>query len=335
VPPAIPAMLLAIAAGAAVGTGIRFIYQWRRLRPALDPFTAGHVFGLPLTSGFVTGAVAGWCGADSWLLAAMLPLATLAVICTVTLALRWQRLLSIILNLPAFAIMGMLGGLMSAHAVRTNPGTVVLVGAILSALPVAASLIESRHPARRRTRWVRTSTVVSSEAGAIWERIVRVAPIESKEWGAYRLFALLGFPAPQRAELNLDGLGGLRLGIFSNRVLFEEPVAVWEPGRRVAFDVHVNAEAIGELPFDEFTRIGGAYLDLHRAQYVLEPLGSGRVRLHLMSLHSVTTRLNGYAGWWAEVILAAFQRNILALIRARCEAIKTASDSQVPCAAGR
>jgi hypothetical protein len=102
-------------------------------------------------------------------------------------------------------------------------------------------------------------------------------------------------------------------------VLFEEPVVARELGRRVAFDVHVNQEAVAELPFDQFTRIGGEFFDLHRAEYVLEPLDCGRVRLQLNSMQILRTRLNGYAGWSGRLILAAFQRNILAVVKTRCE----------------
>ena len=322
-----PDLLTGLAAGAACGVAVRSLFEIRRWRAVLDPFTAGHVFALPFAMGVLTGLTANLSGGLSWELAAGMPIATIAIYAACILTFKWQRLLSVLLNLPVFLGMALLGGLAALGTARLNisPAITAVVAAVV---PVLMTALESRGRRRRRIVRVATSLDIDAPPEVIWERIVRVEPIPLREWGAYRLFALLGFPTPQRAELDFDGLDGLRLGIFSDRVLFEEPVAVWEPGRRVAFDIHVNAEAVNAMPFDGFTRIGGEYIELRRAEYVLEKLAEGRTRLHLNSVQCVTTRLNGYAAWWGRMILRAFQRNILALVKERCE---QAANQSVQC----
>ena len=43
--------------------------------------------------------------------------------------------------------------------------------------------------------------------------------------------------------------------------------------------------------------------------------------LHLSSTHRLTTRFNWYAGRWTEPIMSELQRNILAIVKVRAEAM--------------
>lgn len=295
-----------------------------RNRTRLDPFGRGYVLGMPLAAGALTVLLGG--PVPCWTMAVLGPVVAMALNAVGLVAMRKHRFLSAAMVLPAFVVTAVLGGA-AGRLVLTTVEDLRLPAAILMAgLPLAWAWWEGRRPARTATAWVRTSTVVDADPEEIWERVVRVEPIRLAEWGAYRPLALLGFPVPERAELSYDGPGGVRLGIFSGRVLFEEPVVVWEPGRHVAFDVHASAAAQADMPFDEFTRIGGKYFDVLRAEYVLEPMDDGRTVLHLNSRFRVTTRLNGFTGWWAKLVLGAFQRDVLALVKKRSEAAVFAAE---------
>lgn len=56
-----------------------------------------------------------------------------------------------------------------------------------------------------------------------------------------------------------------------------------------------------------------------RGDYELESLANGVTRLHLRSLHRVSTDMNWYAHLWMGSIMRDLQVRILQVIRDRCE----------------
>lgn len=65
--------------------------------------------------------------------------------------------------------------------------------------------------------------------------------------------------------------------------------------------------------------MGGRFFDVLDGRYEIEVLSADRCRLHLTSRHRLTTRFNGYAGWWSGQIMSEIQSTILGVIRARAE----------------
>ena len=53
--------------------------------------------------------------------------------------------------------------------------------------------------------------------------------------------------------------------------------------------------------------------------YEIEPRNDGACILHLSSTHRLSTRFNGYAGWWSEWVMDQVQGSILEVIRKRSE----------------
>lgn len=69
---------------------------------------------------------------------------------------------------------------------------------------------------------------------------------------------------------------------------------------------------------DEHVTIGGAYFDVLDGEYRLEQRPDG-ILLHLSSRERLSTHLNPYAGIWTDAVMEAIQKQILAVIRNRCE----------------
>jgi len=66
--------------------------------------------------------------------------------------------------------------------------------------------------------------------------------------------------------------------------------------------------------------VGGPYFDVLEGTYRIERLNDRQVLLHLSSKHRLSTRFNFYAGLWTDFIMRDIQRNILRIIKRRCEA---------------
>ena len=148
--------------------------------------------------------------------------------------------------------------------------------------------------------------------------IKRVAPIQREE-EKYSWTQAIGFPRPIEATLSHDGAGAVRHATFDGGLLFIETVTVWEPGHRLAFDIRADTAHIPAHTLDSHVTIGGPYFDALEGEYRIEPLGEGRVRLHLTSRHRLSTTFNFYGSLWTDFVMRDIQENILHVIRLRCE----------------
>ena len=114
-------------------------------------------------------------------------------------------------------------------------------------------------------------------------------------------------------------MGGIRTATFERGVSFFEVVTEWKPAKALAFTIRADPEFIPHTAFDQHVIVGGRFFDVLDGHYEIEVLSASRCRLHLTSRHRLTTRFNGYAGWWSGLIMSEIQNTILGVIRARAE----------------
>ena len=114
----------------------------------------------------------------------------------------------------------------------------------------------------------------------------------------------------------VEGVGGIRYARYENDLAFAEPVTVWEPNRKLGFDIKIVEPERLPMPLNG---IGGPAFDLLRGEFFIEPLADGQIRLRLRSEHRLTTRFNQYGSLWTRFFLNDFQAYILGVIKARAE----------------
>src|SRR5262249_8218017 len=147
---------------AAVGVGSVYLLLVRLLldgpRRRLDPLTAGFLFAAPASAGFLTAVFAGAMPAPFAALgrAALLP------------ASRTHRSLSVLLALPVFVSMALLGGL-AAECVAGSWYVPAIVAAVV--VPPTLTAWECRFPRCTAVRHMRTSTLIDANPQTVWERI--------------------------------------------------------------------------------------------------------------------------------------------------------------------
>ena len=185
-------------------------------------------------------------------------------------------------------------------------------------LPFLVSPLESRVAAAMQLREVDTAIDIDAPPATVWRHIIRVPAFRPEE---HRLaFShVIGFPRPVEATLSHEGVGGVRHATFERGVLFVETVTTWEPERELAFSIRADPGTIPPSALDEHVTVGGPYFDVLDGRYRLEPLGVGRVRLHLSSTHRLSTHFNLYSGAWTDFVMRDVQRYILGILKERCE----------------
>ena len=306
----------------AIALGLLFYFAGTTLWPTVFPIlSVGFLLGVPLAMGFlmVRGVPARGRIAATFL--AWVPV----VVATGILWLAdWEGTICIVLASPLILLGASVGGLI-AHARREREGNAQLLAIVL--LPLIVMPLERGAPHVDRIAERVTAIEIDAPPARVWDEIADVDTIRAQERGR-ALYTAIGFPAPLAATLDFPQEGGVRIARFERGIEFVETITEWEAERRLSFAITPRRTS-PEPALDQHVAIGGPYFDVLDGRYELEPIGEGRTRLVLTSRHRVTTRLNFYAGWWADRVMRSVQHNLLAVLKARAERADVAPKDRI------
>ena len=302
------------AVGAGVAIGLSGIAVWTVLAGA---YTMSLFLGVP----FLMGAVAAWLfNRDS----RQTGRATFALISAMFVAVgglavlfALEGLVCIAMAFPLALSVGMLGagaGVLIADVSGSGDGPRKAFPALLF-LPVAA-LLEPATPARPPVREVITAIVVDAPADVVWRHVVAFDSITA----APGLLDRLGIAYPVRARIDGEGVGAIRYCEFSTGA-FVEPVAVWEPGRRLAFDVIAAPRPLRELsPWGDLAppHLEG-YLASQRGEFRLVSLPGGGTRLEGSTWYHLSMAPRVYWRVPTDWLIHRIHRRVLEHIRDAAE----------------
>lgn len=312
---------LVLASVYAVPTYIAFRAGW--LGGRLTVMSVGFVFLLPFAIGCILaasmqgrakGAGRGVVVIGTWL-------GALTIVGTVAV-LSGEPLLFVVMALPVLVLMSGLGAaLMWAMFERVAQRSLrALVLALVVAAPFVTGFAESLVPPAPALRSVRTQIDIAADPDVTWRNVTRVPAIQPAEH-RFSILHVLGLPRPRQAVLSHEGVGGVRDAQFEQGLRFVEEVTHWDDRRDLRFTIEVDrSRTLSPL----MTAIDGHFRVLE-GHYSIEPLGEGRVRLHLVSSERLDTRFNGYAGLWTDGVMRHLQTYILRIIKERCEAQASAA----------
>ncbi len=310
--------LLIGGAGVGLAYGLAIRLAARFLSGDHSVMTVGFIVFMPFALGFLAVFFAETKQAQrlwTWFLLPWVPLAAALVAMMLTVL---EGLICVVMFAPIGLVLASIGGVLGGLAARflSTRRSKGLTVACVAVLPFFMVPGEGQVLYHLEMRGVENVVDIHAPVAVVWQNIERVPPIHKDElppsWSRR-----IGFPDPIEATLSHEGVGGVREASFEGGVLFIETVDTWEPERRLAFSIRANR--IPKETLDEHVTVGGPYFDVLRGEYRLEPLANGMTRVHLSSQHRISTDFNWYAHLWTDAVMADLQRNILSVIRQRCE----------------
>lgn len=306
--------------GLAYGLAIRFGSLFVRNDSVLGVMTLGFMFFLPLAMGFIAVFIVERRQEQRLWVWFLLPWIPVVAGEAATVLAYLEGFICVVMFTPialaTSSLGGIAAGLIARHSAhRAGKATMACV----MLLPLVVTPLERQFPSHRELRTVESVTEIRATPEVVWRNIERVPRIDAAElqpsWSRR-----IGFPSPVEATLSHEGIGGVRHASFERGVLFVETIDTWEPEHRLGFSIHAETAQIPSTTLDEHVTVGGDYFDVLRGEYRLEPLADGRIRLHLLSQHRVSTDFNWYAHLWSDAVMADLQKTILRVVRNRCEA---------------
>ena len=191
-------------------------------------------------------------------------------------------------------------------------------------LPLAVLPVESQLPDATIYQTTHNSIVIQASAETVWNAIKSVPTIQQSEYKTSWTHRL-GFPRPLAATLSYEGVGGVRTAGFTSGLSFLEEVTDWQPNKTLAFSIVAQGEGEERIAFPLGPEIGGRFVDVESGRYTIETImndnGDEAVVLHLVSTQRLSSKLNAYAGFWVNAVMADLQGTILEVIKKRSEVI--------------
>ncbi|HVJ15849.1 MAG TPA: hypothetical protein VM686_10410 [Polyangiaceae bacterium] len=237
-------------------------------------------------------------------------------------ALRVERLGCFLLFLIPFIVAAVLAMLITflvcvVRGSRIKSQKRKAAAAVIALLPFVIAPLEEHYSTSERTVEVGSSVLIAASAERIWPQLGNVETIRDSEYEAGFFNTVMGIPRPIRASVDREGVGARRRGEFSDGLVFDERVGVYERPSRLAFDIAVDA---GQLVPGSVERhaLSEGYFRFVDATYELEPAGPQHTRLKLSSRYVLRTSVNWYGELWASAIIGDFQDRVLAVLQKRC-----------------
>ena len=243
------------------------------------------------------GVVAVCCGAMAMLLFAL------------------EGFICIAMALPILAPLGLLGGLLGKMIADTTRRPIHELMSVALLLPCLA-WVESRVAPSPEFEVVST-VEIDAPPEVVWKHVIQFPELPPPtEW-----YFRLGIACPQRARIVGEGVGAVRHCEFTTGV-FVEPITVWEPGRRLAFDVAEQPEPMFELtPYRHVhpPHLEGA-LRSNRGEFRLLELPNGRTRLEGSTWYQIDMLPQSYWTLWSHDLIHRIHLRVLEHVKKHAQA---------------
>jgi len=280
----------------------------------LDSYLGMLFVGAPFAVGFVAGMRInrdGDRGAGLSIASAQLAL-LLSAGALVLFAL--EGLLCLAMAFPIASVLALLGALLGRmvagrHRLRLSHALALLLG-----LPLLMG-VESAGPTAP-LREVVSTIEVDAPPDVVWPRVVGFTELPPPR----EIVFALGIAYPVRAHINGEGVGATRMCEFSTGP-FVEPITVWDPPRRLAFDVAAQPEPMHEA--SPYRYVNAPHLAdglrSRRGEFRLVALPGGRTRLEGSTWYSVEMAPQAYWGLFSDRLIHAIHVRVLAHVKALAE----------------
>ncbi len=297
-------MLLGVAIAAVYGFGTCVLTIY-----AFGSYGAALFYGTPVVAGAVAAYFYNRQASQSW--PASLGVSLLPMVCIggLFLIVALEGVICLLMAVPLVLPLAAVGGLVGkgiADAQRARRDSRRQLAGCLLALPLIA-FGESRLP-NDVEYMVASSVVVDAPPDVVWQYVIDFPPIESTPPWLFRM----GISSPQGARIDGSGVGAIRHCDFTTGS-FVEPITVWDPPQRLAFDVTEQPEPMFELtPYRHVhpPHLAGAFRST-RGEFVLEPLANGKTRLIGHTWYKLKMSPQGYWTVWTDWIIHRIHHRVL------------------------
>jgi uncharacterized membrane protein YhaH (DUF805 family) len=150
----------------------------------------------------------------------------------------------------------------------------------------------------------------------VWPNVIGFSELDPPSEAIFRS----GVAYPMRARIDGEGVGAVRHCEFSTGA-FVEPITIWDPPRRLSFDVASQPPPMKE--WSPFANIHPPHLDgslrSKRGEFRLIRLDDGRTRLEGSTWYEISMAPSAYWQAWSDLMIHAIHTRVLRHIQSLSE----------------
>lgn len=276
-----------------------------------------YIFVLPLVMGAIPVLFSTKEQLKSYLFYLLLPWATVITFFLLALAADFEGMICLVVIVAPFLVLGSLGAfIFRLIKLRSEGKGTPLYASLL--LPLAIFAVEAGFQPADRFCTIQTTIDINAPRPLVWQNIKNVKDIRREEISTHFIH-VIGVPRPLDGRLDKEAEGGVRHITWEKGIQFREAITAWREGSGFEYDIITDPASIPPSTLDEHVMVGGKYFDVTAGSYRIDSLSPARSRVTLQCSYRVSTSLNFYSKWWADLILDDFNRTILEVIKNRCE----------------
>lgn len=220
----------------------------------------------------------------------------------------------LILVIPFVFIAGIVGMIISffvgEHFKRKRIYSIVF-------LPFLLIPIENILPDKTEFYSVQSRIIINQSPETIWNNIIEVPEIKEDEYkkGFYNN---IGIPRPLYSKLEEKNGIIYRIGYFSEGLQLYETISEKKENEFVNFKINIEESVLRDTPTDKHV-LKGNYFKFENISYKLNKSDNGQTELILTCDYQITSKMNGYANFWAKNIIKDFEVRLLQSIKHKLE----------------
>lgn len=317
-----------IVAGALLGVLLRLAYLGGALltpaSEAVGPYgvmMGAFIYFAPLAVGAITVYLAERQYRRTWGYYIVAGMSANALFAIGTMVALLEGIICVIVVLPLFAMIGMVGSLIMGAVCRLT-GWPKQAAYSFALLPLVLGAIEPTANLPVRLRTIERSVMVDAPREVVWDQLMNVRDIRSEEVEDGIAFRI-GVPPPVSAlSANVDGQPVRRISM-GKQVHFDQIETQRRERQYIRWTQRFYPDSFPPGSFDEHVVMGGEYFDVDAVAYTLATEGSA-TRLTLTMHYRVSTRFNWYADAVARLVLGNLEEVLLGVYRQRSQALADA-----------
>jgi uncharacterized membrane protein YhaH (DUF805 family) len=297
--------VLAVAASLNVGAVMLVVSVY-----LFSTYGASLFLGTPMLMGATAAYLFNRHYARGYAASIMLGLAAVFFAGMALLLLALEGLICVAMAAPLMLPIGAMGGLLGkAIADSTRRAAHELMAAIV-VLPLLAGVESLVAP---KAEYVVTTVVeIDAPPEVVWNNVIGFPELPPATAWYFRY----GIACPQRARIVGQGVGAIRYCEFTTGT-FVEPITVWEPPQRLAFDVTEQPAPMFEL--SPYRHVHPPHLDgflrSNRGEFRLLPLSGGRTRLEGSTWYEFDMFPHAYWTLWSDLLIHRIHHRVLKHIK--------------------
>lgn len=280
----------------------------------LESYGAALFMGTPLLMGAVAAYEFNRTHSRSYADSVGLGLATVSLAGVALLLFALEGLICILMAAPLMMPLGLLGGLLgkmiadnSRRPARELLATVLLLPGLALAETQLVTPTEYE---------VMTAVEIDASPEIVWQHVLAFPDLPPPtEW-----YFRWGIACPERARILGEGVGAVRYCEFTTGT-FVEPITVWEPAHRLAFDVTEQPAPMFEL--SPYRHVHPPHLDgslrSNRGEFLLIALPEGRTRLEGRTWYEFEMFPQGYWTLWSNLLIHRIHERVLLHVKELAE----------------